>query len=143
MATGMELILSLRSAREWHSALEEHSERSAVAAAAEETARRLEKILGAARRNGLKTQTKQRRKIVSPMADDLALHEAQISGAIQYLQRRQASGAFLEGDWRALTANTKIIEEAFGESRAALRLADELAVLTGVKEGQLRIRVVA
>jgi len=143
MATGMELILNLRSAREWHSALEEHSERSAVAAAAEETARRLEKILTEARRNGLKAQAKQRRKIESPMADDLALHEAQIGGAIQYLQRRQSSGAFLEGDWRALTANTKVIEEAFGESRAALRVAEELPVLSGVKEGQLRIRVVA
>src|SRR4030095_3567396 len=143
MATGMEWIWSLRSAREWHSALEENSERSAVAAAAEETARRLEKILTAARRNGLKTQGKQRRKIASPLGDDLGLDEAQISGAIQYLQRRQASGAFLEGDWRALTANTKVIEEAFGESRAALRVAEELPVLAGVKEGQLRIRVVA
>src|SRR5215471_7960676 len=143
MATGMELILNLRSAREWHSSLEEHSERSAVAAAAEETARRLEKILTEARRNGLKTQTKQRRKIVSPMADDLALHEAQTSGAIQYLQRRQSSGAFLEGEWRALTANTKVIEEAFAESRAALRLTDELPVLAGVNEGQLRVRLLA
>ncbi|HKF26428.1 MAG TPA: hypothetical protein VKB24_10635, partial [Candidatus Acidoferrum sp.] len=143
MATGMELILNLRSAREWHSALEETSERSAVAAAAEETTRRLEKILAEARRNGLKTQSKQRRRVVSPMSDDLALHEAQISGAIQYLQRRQSSGAFLEGDWRALTANSKGIEEGFGESRAALRLADELPVLAGAKEGQLRVRVVA
>src|SRR6185295_6078277 len=143
MATGMELILNLRSAREWHSTLEEHSEQSAVAAAAEETARRLEKILTEARRNGLETLTKQRRKIVSPMADDLALHEAQISGAIQYLQRRQSSGAFLEGDWRALTANTKVIEEAFGESLAALRAAEELPLLAGAKEGQVRIRVAA
>src|SRR5215475_5676032 len=83
MATGMELILNLRSAREWHSALEENHERNAVAAAAEETARRLERILTAARRDTLKTQSKQRRKIVSPMADNLALHEAQTSGAIQ------------------------------------------------------------
>jgi len=143
MATGMELILSLRRAREWHSALEEHSECSAVAAAAEETARRLERILTAARRDTLKTQTKQRRKIVSPMADNLALHEAQTSGAIQYLQRRQSSGAFLEGEWRALTANTKVIEEAFAESRAALRLTDELPVLAGVNEGQLRVRLLA
>src|SRR5262245_58417908 len=143
MATGMELILSLRSAREWHSALEEHGERSAVAAAAEETTRRLDRILTAARRDTLKTHTKQRRKIASPMSDDLALHEAQISGAVQYLQRRQSSGAFLEGDWRALTANTKVLEESFAESRAALRLAEELPVLAGVKEGQLRIRVVA
>ena len=51
MATGMELILNLRSAREWHSGLEENNERNAVAAAAEETARRLEKILTAARRD--------------------------------------------------------------------------------------------
>src|SRR5262252_811584 len=143
MATGMELILNLRSAREWHRSLEEHSERSAGAAAAEESARRLERILGAARRNGLKTQTKQRRKIVSPMADDLALHEAQISGAIQYLQRRQSSGAFLEGDWRALTASTKVIEEAFAESRAALRSTEELPLLAGIKDGQFRVRVVA
>src|SRR5262249_29094896 len=77
------------------------------------------------------------------MADDLALHEAQISGAIQYLQRRQSSGAFLEGDWRALTASSKVIEEAFGESRAALRLTDELPVLAGLKESELRVRVVA
>jgi len=143
MATGMELILNLRSAREWHSALEERTERSAVRAAAEETARRLEKILTTARRDALKVQTRQRRKIVSPMADNLALHEAQISGAIQYLQRRQSSGAFLEGDWRTLTANTKSIEEAFGESRAALRLIDELPVLAGMNEGQLRVRVLA
>jgi cyclic beta-1,2-glucan synthetase len=143
MATGMELILNLRSAREWHSALEENHDRNAVAAAAEETARRLEKILTAARRDGLKTQSKQRRKITSPMADDLALHEAQIGGAIQYLQRRQASGAFLEGDWRTLTANSKVIEEGFSESRAALRLIEELPSLIGAKEGQLRVRVVA
>jgi len=143
MATGMELILNLRSAREWHSALEESGERSAVQAAAEETARRLEKILAAARHDALKTQAKQRRRVTSPMADDLALHEAQISGAIQYLQRRQASGAFLEGHWRALTANNKVIEEAFGESRAALRLTEELPLLAGAREGQLRIRVVA
>src|SRR5262245_7449521 len=143
MATGMELILSLRSAREWHSALEEHGERSAVAAAAEETTRRLDRILTAARRDTLKTHTKQRRKILSPMAENLALHEAQTSGAIQYLQRRQSSGAFLEGDWRTLTANTKVIEEAFGESRAALRLTEELPLLAGVKAGQLRVRVVA
>jgi hypothetical protein len=143
MATGMELILNLRSAREWHSALEENNERNAVAAATEETARRLEKILTAARRDGLKAQSKQRRKITSPLADDLALHEAQISGAIQYLQRRQASGAFLEGDWRTLTANAKVIEEGIGESRAALRLIEELPSLIGTKEGQLRVRVVA
>ncbi|HXT27519.1 MAG TPA: glucoamylase family protein [Candidatus Eisenbacteria bacterium] len=142
MATGMELILNLRSAREWHSALEESGERSAIQAAAEETARRLERILAAARRDALKTQAKQRRRVTSPMADDLALHEAQISGAIQYLQRRQASGAFLEGDWRALTASNKVIEEAFGESRAALRLTEELPLLAGAREGQLRIRVV-
>lgn len=143
MATGMELILNLRSAREWHSSLEEHSERRAVAAAAEESARRLEKILTAARRSGLKTQTKQRRKIVSPMTDDLALHEAQISGAIQYLQRRQSSGAFLEGDWRALTASSKVIEEAFAESRAALRSTEELPLLAANKDGRFRVRVVA
>src|ERR1700750_2130696 len=143
MATGMELILNLRSAREWHSALEENNERNSVAAAAEETARRLEKILTAARRDGLNIQSRQRRKITSPMADDLALHEAQISGAIQYLQRRQASGAFLEGDWRTLTANTKVIEEGFAESRAALRLTEELPVLAGAKDGQLRVRAAA
>jgi len=141
MATGMELILNLRSAREWHSALEEHDESKAVAV--EESARRLEKILAAAHHDGLKTQSKQRRKNSAPMTEDLGLHEAQIGGAIQYLQRRQASGAFLEGDWRTLTANTKVIEEAFGESRAALRLTEELPVLAGVREGQLRVRVVA
>src|SRR5262245_14922425 len=91
MATGMELILNLRSAREWHRALEEGAECRASTAAAEETARRLEKILAVARRDALKTASKPRRRISSPMADDLALHEGQITGAIQYLQRRQAS----------------------------------------------------
>jgi hypothetical protein len=99
----MELILNLRSAREWHSTLEEHSEQSAVAAAAEETARRLEKILTEARRNGLETLTKQRRKIVSP--------DGRRPGAARSANRRRdpvfaAPAVFRgvsEGDWRALT----------------------------------------
>ena len=143
MATGMEVILNLRSAREWHRTLEEGDQSGAASAATEETARRLEKILAAARRDALKTVNKSRRRVSSPLSDNLALHEGQITGAIQYLQRRQASGAFLEGEWRTLTANNKSVEEAFAEARAALRLTDELPVLAGAREGQLRIRVVA
>ena len=141
MATGMELILNLRSAREWTAALEDGAHLNAVGAdATEESARRLERILSAARQEGLKVRGKARRKMLSALAGDLALYEGQIGRAIQYLQRRQASGAYVEGEWRVLTAQSKSIEEGFGESRAALRMAEELPALAGQKQEELRIR---
>src|SRR5215469_13447950 len=144
MATGMELVLNLRSAREWSAALEDGAHANAGGAdAIGESARRLERILSAARQEGLKVRGKARRKMLSPLLGDVALYEGQISRAIQYLQRRQASGAYVEGEWRALTAQAKAIEEGFAESRAALRMAEELPVLAGQKQDQLRIRVVA
>jgi cyclic beta-1,2-glucan synthetase len=146
MATGMELVLNLRSAREWHSAFEESTEskHSATSAEAEASARRLERILSAAHRSGLKVHEKPRRRTAFPLAEDVALHEAQVGRATQYLQRRQASGAFLEGDWRSLTSSAKTIEEGFGESRAALHMTDELPIVSGAGlAGELRVRVVA
>ena len=89
-------------------------------AGAEETCLRKERILAAARADGLKAQENSRRTITSPLREDLALQEALIARAVQFLQRRQASGAFLEHDWRALISNTKILEESSEESRAAL-----------------------
>jgi len=142
MATGMELVLNLRSAREWRSGLEEGAALGAGIASAE-SARRLEKILAAARQDGLTVQQKARRRATSTLLEDLALQEAQVNGAIQYLERRQASGAQLEGEWRALTSNAKTIEEGFGESRAALTSAAELPVLAAAPEERLRVRVVA
>jgi hypothetical protein len=144
MATGMELVLNLRSAREWTAALEGGAHVYAGGADGNaQSARRLERILSAARREGLKVRGKARRKMLSPLAGDLALCEGQISRAIHYLQRRQASGAYVEGEWRVLTAHAKSVEEGFGEGRAALRMAEELPVLAGQKQEKLRIRVVA
>ena len=146
MATNIELVLNLRSAREWNSGFEDtdgtaHWKNSA---GAEECTRRLERILAAARVDGLKTQTKPRRTIVSPLREDLALQEALIARAVQFLQRRQASGAFLEIEWRALTSNTKVLEESIEESRAALKMTEELPLLSnGISEGRLRVRAVA
>ena len=141
MATGMELVLSLRSAREWHSILEEDFGKPGAANAGE-SARRLERILAAARREGLEAQKKGRRKSSAPLLENLALQEAQVNGAVQYLERRQASGAQLDEDWRALTANGKVLEESFGESRAALGMAEQLPLLAG-GEAQLRVLGVA
>src|SRR6516164_1208835 len=144
MATGMELILNLRSAREWKSALEDGAHVGARGASeTEESRRRLERLLAAARLGGLKVRGKARRKMAALAMGDLALHEGQISRATQYLQRRQASGAYVEGEWRTLTAHGKSIEEGFGESRAALRMTEELPALSGQMQEQLRIRVVA
>src|SRR5215469_2424617 len=113
MATGIDVVLNLRSAREWHSTLED-SDSSAhwrSSAAAEEKLRRIEKIVAAAHAELPGLGTKLDRRIVSPLRDDLAIQEALIGRALQFLQRRQASGAFVEEEWRALTANTKVIEE--------------------------------
>ena len=141
MATGMELVLNLRSAREWHSILEEDFGKPGAANAGE-SARRLEQILAAARREGLQAQKKSRRKSSSPLLENLALQEAQVNGAIQYLERRQASGAQLDEDWRALTSNGKVLEESFAESRSALHMAEQLPLLAGA-EAELRVHAVA
>jgi cyclic beta-1,2-glucan synthetase len=146
MATNIELVLNLRSAREWNSGFEDadgtaHWKNSA---GAEECTRRLEHIISAARVDGLQAQAKPRRTIVSPLREDLALQEALIARAVQFLQRRQASGAFLEIEWRALTSNTKVLEESIEESRAALKMIEELPLLaSGIGEGRLRVRAVA
>jgi hypothetical protein len=146
MATNVDLILNLRSAREWNSGLEDadgtlHWKSSACA---EERGLRMERILAVARTGGLNAQANSRRTIISPLREDLALQEALIARAVQFLQRRQASGAVLEHDWRVLTSNTKILEEGIAESRAALKLAGELPVLAnGNSEGRLRVRAVA
>jgi len=131
MATNVDLILNLRSAREWNSRLEEADEMAQWknSAGAEEPCLRKERILAAAHAEGLRAQENSRRTIISPLREDLALQEALIARAVQFLQRRQASGAFLEHDWRALTSNTKILEESIAESRAALKLTGELPVV--------------
>src|SRR6266481_2193555 len=146
MATNVDLILNLRSAREWSTRLEEADEMVhwKNSAGAEEPCLRKERILAAAHADGLRAQANSRRTIISPLREDLALQEALIARAVQFLQRRQASGAFLEHDWRALTSNTKILEESIEESRAALKLAGELPVVAnGSSEGRLRVRAVA
>ncbi len=146
MATNVDLILNLRSAREWNSRLEEADEIALWknSAGAEETCLRKERILAAAHAEGLQAHENSRRTITSPLREDLALQEALIARAVQFLQRRQASGAFLEHDWRALISNTKILEESIAESRAALKLASELPVVAnGSSEGRQRVRVVA
>jgi hypothetical protein len=146
MATNVDLILNLRSAREWNSRLEDADEMAhwKNSACAEESCVRTERILAAAHTDGLRAQANSRRTIISPLREDLALQEALISRAVQFLQRRQASGAFLEHDWRALTSNTKILEESIDESRAALKLVSELPVVAnGNSEGRLRVRAVA
>src|SRR6201998_4045902 len=146
MATNVDLILNLRSAREWNSRLEEADdvEQWKNSAGAEEACLRKERILAAAHADGLKAQENSRRTITSPLREDLALQEALIARAVQFLQRRQASGAFLEHDWRALTSNTKILEESIAESRAALKHTSELPVVAnGSSEGRLRVRAVA
>ena len=146
MGTNIDLVLNLRSAREWNSRLEE-TECAALlknSEGNEEACRRLERILAAARMSGLTAQANSRRKIVSLLREDLTLQEALIARAVQFLQRRQASGAFLEHEWRALTANTKVLEESIAESRAALKSAEELPVVgSGSGEGRLRVRAVA
>src|SRR5260370_14581326 len=105
MGTSIDLVLNLRSAREWNSAFED-AESAAHwnnVVAAEESERRIERILSAARKDGLQTRTKPDRGIASPLREDLAMQEAQISRAILFLQRRQAGGVFLEAEWRAPT----------------------------------------
>src|SRR5207245_10906527 len=98
----------------------------------------------AARGGAVKPQMASRRAIRSLLREDLALDEAVIARAVQLLQRRQASGAFLELEWRSLTSNTKIVEESMQESRAALKMVDELPVVaSGKGGGELRVRTVA
>src|SRR5882762_9595116 len=146
MATNVDLILNLRSAREWNSGLEDADGtlRWKSSACAEERPLRMERILAVARTGGLSAQANARRTIISPLREDLALQEALIARAVQFLQRRQASGAVLEHDWRILTANTKILEESIEESRSALKLADELPVVANAgSEGRLRVRAAA
>jgi cyclic beta-1,2-glucan synthetase len=146
MATNFDLVLNLRSAREWSSALEDADTASqwTNSAAADQSGHRMERILTAARLDGLRAQSKSGRNVVSPLRDDLALQEAQIGRAVQFLQRRQAAGAFLEEEWRALTSNTKVLEESMAESRAALSDADELPILSSSSgDGRIRARVVA
>jgi hypothetical protein len=146
MATSIDMVLNLRSAREWSTVLEDAdpSAHWKNSAAAEECAQRLERIVTAARLDGLQAQTKSRRAIISPLRDDLAMQEAQIGRAIQFLQRRQASGAVVENEWRVLTSHTKTIEESMAESRAALQSAAELPILAGANgDSRLRVRAVA
>ena len=149
MGTSLDLALNLRSAREWHKSFEgaDGATHWKNTAGVEECTRRLERILSAARLDGLKAQTKSRRTNVSHLREDLTLQEAVIARAVQFLQRRQASGAFLEDEWRALTSNTKILEQSIEESRAALRAGEELPVLaggsseTGEVRGEVRLRI--
>src|SRR6266478_9786070 len=146
MATNVDLILTLRSACGWNSRLEEADEMAEWknSAGAEEPCLRKERILAAAHAEGLRAQENSRRTIISPLREDLTLQEALIARAVQFLQRRQASGSVLEHDWRVLTSNTKILEEGMEESRSALQLADELPVVASASsEGRLRVRAVA
>jgi hypothetical protein len=118
MATSIDMVLNLRSAREWSTVLEDAdpSAHWKNSAAAEECAQRLERIITAARLDGLTAKAKSRRAIISPLRDDLAMQEAQIGRAIQFLQRRQSSGAVVENEWRVLTSHAKTIEESMAES---------------------------
>src|SRR6266436_5769794 len=146
MATNVDLILNLRSAREWNSRLEEADGATdwKSSAGAEERSLRMERILIAARTVGINAPASSSRITTSPLREDLTLQEALIARAVQFLQRRQASGAVLEHDWRVLTSNTKILEEGIAESRAALKLGSELpALANGNSAGRLRVRVVA
>jgi cyclic beta-1,2-glucan glucanotransferase len=146
MATNVDLILNLRSAREWNSRLEEADGATdwKSSPGAEERSLRMERILIAARTVGTNAQASSSRTTTSPLREDLTLQEALIARAVQFLQRRQASGAVLEDDWRILTANTKILEESIEESRSALKIADELPVVASAgSEGRLRVRAVA
>src|SRR5258708_11805267 len=146
MATKVDLILTLRSARVWNSRLEEADGATdwKSSAGAEERSLRMERILVAARTVGINAQASSSRTTTSPLREDLTLQEALIARAVQFLQRRQASGAVLEDDWRILTANTKILEESIEESRSALKLADELPVVASAgSEGRLRVRAAA
>src|SRR5882724_3705964 len=146
MATNVDLILNLRSTREWNSRLEEADGAMdwKSSAGAEERSLRMERILIAARTVGINAPASSSRTTTSPLREDLTLQEALIARAVQFLQRRQASGAVLEHDWRILTANTKILEESIAESRAALKLADELPVVASAgSEGRLRVRAAA
>jgi hypothetical protein len=139
-------VLNLRSAREWHSNLEdaEGTAHWKNAAGAEECVHRLERIVAAARVGGLQVDSKTRRVNVSRLREDLALQEAMIARAVRFLQRRQASGAFLEHQWRTLASNTKVLEESIAASRAALKNAEELPYLaSGAGEVRLRVRTVA
>jgi cyclic beta-1,2-glucan synthetase len=146
MATSIDMVLNLRSAREWSTVLEDadSSAHWKNSAAAEDCARRLECIITAARLDGLQAQAKPSRAIISPLRDDLAMQEAQIGRAIQFLQRRQSSGAVVENEWRVLTSHAKTIEESMAETRAALESATELPILaTGNSDSRIRVRAVA
>jgi hypothetical protein len=146
MATSIDMVLNLRSAREWNSGFEDadltaHWKNFAPV---EECERRLEHILAAARGDGLQAEKKPHREIASPLLEDLAMQEAQIGRAVRFLHRRQMEGAFLEAEWRAFTSSTRVIEDGLAESRAALRMGKDLPVLCrGTGEKQLRIRAVA
>ena len=146
MATSIDLVLNLRSAREWSSAFEDTDVTAhwRSFAGAEECAHRLERILAAAHGDGLEAQSKLQREIAAPLLEDLAMQEAQIGRAVRFLHRRQMEGAFLEAEWRALTSSTKIIAEGLAESRAALEMAKDLPVLNNrTGESRVRVRAVA
>jgi hypothetical protein len=145
MATSIDTVLNLRSAREWHSSLEdaEGMAQWKISEGEEERTHRLERIMAGARIEGLRVEAKPRRANVSRLREDLALQEAVIARAVQFLQRRQASGAYLEHEWRTLTSNTKILEESIAESRAALKNAEGLPQLGSGAEVRLRVRTVA
>src|ERR1700675_1498834 len=119
MATSIDMVLNLRSAREWNSGFEDADLPANWKnfTPVEECERRLERILAAARGAGLQAQNKPHREIASPLLEDLAMQEAQIGRAVRFLHRRQMEGAFLEAEWRAFTSSTKIIEESLEESR--------------------------
>ena len=143
MATNFDLVLNLRSAREWKPALEDaDASRWKDTGAVEERAARLEHLLTAARLPGLSAGEEPKRNLTENFAEQLALHEAQIGRAIQFLHRRQVSGAALEEEWRSLTASTKTLEEAFAESRGALHMAQELPLLSS-NDQKFRARAVA
>src|ERR1051325_6136934 len=102
MATNMDLVLNLRSAREWHSSLELDLYGTACcksSADAEECARRHENILTAARATGLAAETKSHRKITSPLREDLTLQEALIDRAVQFLQRSEEHTSELQSPY--------------------------------------------
>jgi len=99
-------------------------------AGAEERSLRMERILIAARTVGINAPASSSRITTSPLREDLTLQEALIARAVQFLQRRQASGAVLEHDWRVLTSkHKKFWKKAWRRVGRLCRLADELPVV--------------
>ena len=143
MGGSAEFVWSLKSTREWSTALEEEDPAPGAETQEGDANSRRERIRCAARKGGLGTRERANRRVLVPLLQDLAAKEAQIADAIESQREEETPGSHPLNEGRALARNAKGIEESCVEVRAAMHNATGLPLLAGCGEEKLRVYEVA